>query len=251
MAPRRASRYTGSVTRAIVLLLLVSSVMAPRVSAQVRVEGGALDQLRPSAPAAPTPTTPARPAARQPVRPAPRAATPVVHATPAHPAPAHPVVTPPRPRPVTVAPAPPPVAVLPPTVEAPPRPLPPAVPVPVLADAVGAASPLPGGVRVTFGAGKSDLNPATADALRDLARKVRADPNVDLNLYSYAAGQPDDPSTPRRLSLSRALAVRAVLMSEGVASTRLYPRALGATAAGGPPDRVDVSSGPPAPPPAP
>ena len=69
---------------------------------------------------------------------------------------------------------------------------------------------------------------------------MKADPNVDLNVYAYAAGVPDDASTPRRLSLSRALAVRAVLISEGIASTRIYPRALGATATDPPPDHVDL-----------
>ena len=60
---------------------------------------------------------------------------------------------------------------------------------------------------------------------------------------AYAAGSAEDPSTPRRLSLARALAARAVLLHEGVASTRIYVRALGASgsgAAGLPPDRVEV-----------
>ena len=43
-----------------------------------------------------------------------------------------------------------------------------------------------------------------------------------FNVMAYAAGTPEDPSTPRRLSLSRALAVRRVLMADGVASARIY-----------------------------
>ena len=71
-------------------------------------------------------------------------------------------------------------------------------------------------------------------------------------MVATAAGSADDPSTPRRLSLSRALAARAVLITEGIASTRIYVRALGASGPpDGPPDRVDVSAGlPGAPPPA-
>ncbi len=88
-------------------------------------------------------------------------------------------------------------------------------------------APIPGGVRVTFGAGSADLNPATEAALRALRADGRS-PAAPSNVYAYAAGVPDDPSTPRRLSLSRALAVRAVLISEGIASTRIYVRALGA-----------------------
>ncbi len=111
-------------------------------------------------------------------------------------------------------------------------------------DAAGEVAKLPnGGVRITFGPGTADLNPATMGAIQALARSVRDSPNADLNLYAYAAGVPDDPSTPRRVSLSRALAVRAVLISEGILSTRIYPRALGAPP-DGPPDRLDVTSGP-------
>ena len=109
---------------------------------------------------------------------------------------------------------------------------------------MGAVTKINGGIQITFGPGKSDVNQDTENAVRILARAVKADPNADLNLYAYAAGVPDDPSTPRRLSLSRALAVRAILINEGIASTRIYPRALGATPGpsgmDGPPDRVDV-----------
>jgi hypothetical protein len=54
---------------------------------------------------------------------------------------------------------------------------------------------------------------------------------------------PEDPSSPRRLSLARALTVRSVLIAQGFASTRIYVKALGATTpalAEGPPDRVDI-----------
>ena len=123
--------------------------------------------------------------------------------------------------------------------------------VPIAADAPGEATPIPGGVRVTFGPDRADLNPVTEPALRNFARSVKAE-QAAVNVVATAAGSADDPSTPRRLSLSRALAARAVLITEGVASTRIYVRALGASGPpDGPPDRVDVSAGPPgAPPPA-
>ena len=234
--------------------------------AQVRVDPGALGQLEQSAPApaAPTARTTARPATRTPPhrRPAPRKvphppAHPAVSrpAAPASPAQAKPrpaprPATPPATQPATLAPAPPPAVVLPPVLQPPTPPPAPALPVPVLPDAAGEATKLPNGIRITFAPGKADLNPATAAALQALARAVKGDPNVDLNLYAYAAGAPDDPSTPRRLSLSRALNVRAVLINEGIVSTRIYPRALGATPSDGPADRVDVTNGPPPAPPA-
>jgi outer membrane protein OmpA-like peptidoglycan-associated protein len=139
------------------------------------------------------------------------------------------------------------VAPVPPAAPAltPPPPMPPARPlpapvIPLAPDAAGDVTTIPGGVRLTFGAGKADLNPATADALHTLGKRLAANPNADLNVFAYATGAPDDPSTPRRLSLSRALAARAVLMSEGIPSTRIYVRALGGTATPGPADRVDV-----------
>ncbi len=125
---------------------------------------------------------------------------------------------------------------------------------PVVPEAPDTVSAISGGTRVTFGAGRSDLNPAAVDALRDLARTAKADPAATLEIDAWAAGTPDDPSTPRRLSLARALAVRAVLISEGIASPRIHPRALG-TDTSDTPDRAEVTrtapAGTPLPTPAP
>ena len=65
--------------------------------------------------------------------------------------------------------------------------------------------------------------------------------NTSFNVVAYAAGTPEDPSTARRLSLSRALAVRSALMADGVGSSRIYVRALGATGGDAAPDRVDLA----------
>ena len=205
--------------------------------AQVHVDAGALDRLSgpatPDAPAAKH-TAPASHHATHKPTPPPRTASKPPAKAVAKPAPA------PPPAPVAIAPAPPAVAVLAPPPPLPPvRPLPPPV-IPEVPDAVGDASPIPGGLRVTFGADKAELNPATVAALRGLGKRLAASPDADVNVFAYAAGAADDPSTPRRLSLSRALAARAVLMSENIASTRIYLRALGSTPSQGPPDRVDV-----------
>ena len=114
-------------------------------------------------------------------------------------------------------------------------------PVPVAADAPGAVSAVAGGRRVTFGADRTDLNPATESALREFARSVK-EGEAAVNVNAFAAGGPEDPSTPRRLSLARALAARAVLISEGIPSARIYVRALGAAGGDGPADRVDVTA---------
>ena len=147
---------------------------------------------------------------------------------------------------VTLAPAPPPPAEMAPLVTAPPRPVPPPPPVSVVSDALGQASPIEGGERISFGAGSSDLNPAMVEAIRAVAAELAGKPNSSVSLYAFSAGPADDPSTPRRLALARALAVRAVLISEGVASNRIYPRVQppSTTAPGPPPadptDRVDM-----------
>jgi outer membrane protein OmpA-like peptidoglycan-associated protein len=94
---------------------------------------------------------------------------------------------------------------------------------------------------VTFGAGQSDLSPSSAAAIKELVTSAPPGANTSFNIAGYAAGTPEDPSTARRLSLSRALAVRSALMADGVSSTRIYVRALGATSGDEPPDRVDLA----------
>ena len=220
------------------LLLLAASLAAGPASAQVTVNPGALDLL----PTQPAPRQQPRPAAP---RPAPRANAPAP--PPASPAPAPPAPVAQTPKP-TLPVTPPAIAALPPAIPVPPaRPLPTPV-VPVAVDAPGTASPVPGGLRVTFGPDRQDLNPATEAALRELARSLRANDQANVNVYAYAAGTAEDPSTARRLSLGRALAARAVLITEGIASTRIYPRALGSAGGETDRDRVDVVAGTPGPP---
>jgi outer membrane protein OmpA-like peptidoglycan-associated protein len=96
-------------------------------------------------------------------------------------------------------------------------------------------------LRVTFGAGQADLSPSSAAAIKSLVAGAPPGTNTSFNVAAYAAGTPEDPSTARRLSLSRALAVRSALMADGVSSTHIYVRALGAASGDEPPDRVDLA----------
>ena len=73
-----------------------------------------------------------------------------------------------------------------------------------------------------------------------LAHEIPSQEASSINVIAYAAGKPDDPSTARRLSLSRGMAVRSVLLASGVPSSQIYVRALGATASDGPADRVEL-----------
>jgi outer membrane protein OmpA-like peptidoglycan-associated protein len=144
--------------------------------------------------------------------------------------------------PVAVPAAPPPVPYIPPLDVAPPHPtaLPPKPT--VRAGAPGEASKITGGLRLTFGADLADLNPETAASLDILANAGKANADLVYNVYAHAPGSAEDASTPRRLSLQRALAVRSALVNDGVASTRVYVHAMGAVGLpdDAPPDRVDI-----------
>jgi outer membrane protein OmpA-like peptidoglycan-associated protein len=101
--------------------------------------------------------------------------------------------------------------------------------------------PLPAPVRLVFDSGKTDLTPDEEAAIRDLAHAIPTPAVSSVNVVAYAAGKPDDPSTARRVSLSRGMAVRSVLLASGVPSAQIYVRALGATASDGPADRVELT----------
>lgn len=95
---------------------------------------------------------------------------------------------------------------------------------------------------MTFGSGEQTLNPATFAALKHLAAVAAKEDVRSVSVNAYAPGDPSDPSTPRRLALARALAVRALLREAGIPSERIYMRALLAEpAARAPANRVDVT----------
>ena len=97
-----------------------------------------------------------------------------------------------------------------------------------------------GSLRLVFDEGKADLGEAAKANLKDLAAALISDGNARVQLLAYASSADDSASRARRLSLSRALAVRAYLIDQGVRSTRMDVRALGNKSEGGPPDRVDI-----------
>jgi outer membrane protein OmpA-like peptidoglycan-associated protein len=93
---------------------------------------------------------------------------------------------------------------------------------------------------VSFPTGTADLPEAARNLLERAASEMKRDESARLQLVAYAAGNDDATSQARRLSLSRALAVRSYLIEHGVRSTRMDVRALGNKVPEGPPDRVDV-----------
>lgn len=193
--------------------------------AQVTLNPDALKQLQTTPPAAPAP--PATPESR---RTAPQTA--------AAPAPVVPALAPPK-----VATIPPEIAQLPPPVVVPLRPAAKVNPPAPLADALGDAVAIKNGIRIDFAADSSDMNPAMEQALRDFAKRAAPGP---VALDAYASGNDSDPSTPRRLSLARVLAARAILIDAGIASAKIYPRAHGPDSKGlAPPDRLEIVTLPP------
>ena len=95
-------------------------------------------------------------------------------------------------------------------------------------------------VNVLFASGASTLTSAAQKYLTSVADQLKANKSIRLQLLAYA-GEPEmSASKARRLSLSRALAVRSYLIKQSVRSTRIDVRALGNKVSSGQPSRVDL-----------
>ena len=219
--------------RPLPILSAVFLTMATPVFAQVTVDLHALQALpdhrtasRPPRPA--SPSGPAVAAARAPV-----VAAPVVAA----PAPASPQA----PRPALPEGVPDTASIAPITPQPPSPEAQPPAPPPVSAKAATAAAPTTTGLRLTFAPGESNLSPESSASIKQLTAAGPLGDLTTFNVMAYAPGKADDPSTARRISLSRAMAVRSALVADGVPSARIFVRALGEQFGDGPPDRVDLS----------
>ncbi|HTZ81214.1 MAG TPA: OmpA family protein [Stellaceae bacterium] len=225
-------------------------------------------KVEPMAPTATAAATPAPPATPPPTPPAPSAATPAPAPAPGAPMP----LTPAAPAPTVAAASPPPPAASPapaaaaPTLRgpsgvegapstpaaapapaqaaaAPPPPAPPPPAAPSRAPQQTAALPAGGGLpgRITFPPNVTDVAEQAKPTLDAVIRSMKADDQLRIQLIAYASGAPDQTSQARRVSLSRAIAVRSYLIEQGVRSTRIDVRALGNRPdSGGPADRVDI-----------
>ena len=79
---------------------------------------------------------------------------------------------------------------------------------------------------VSFGKDKSDLSPAAKSELAAVAEKVKKS-QASVRVVSYASGEAEQASVARRVSLSRALAIRAFLIDKGVNPLSINVQALG------------------------
>jgi len=96
-------------------------------------------------------------------------------------------------------------------------------------------------LRIVFEESATKL-PAEAEAnLGQLAATIRDSKDYRVQLMAYAGAKDLSTSKARRISLSRALAVRSFLIDKGVRSTQIDVRALGSKTAEKPTNRVDVN----------
>jgi outer membrane protein OmpA-like peptidoglycan-associated protein len=96
---------------------------------------------------------------------------------------------------------------------------------------------------ILFAAGAADPAQSALGAIKFLAGDLNAamtGAGSRIQILAYGGDKGDKGSDARRLSLKRALAIRQVLIDDGVASERIDVRAMGGADDGGPTDRVDV-----------
>lgn len=91
-----------------------------------------------------------------------------------------------------------------------------------------------GAYRLTFRTGETALPPGTEPTLAEIGRRLNATTLPGLGrvtVEGHASGPASDVSAARRISLSRATAVRDALVAGGMDATRVDVRALGRTQA--------------------
>ena len=91
--------------------------------------------------------------------------------------------------------------------------------------------------RIRFATGREDLSEAAAGRVEELGRRIAGTAKSGrVTVEAQSSGPEADVSAARRLSLGRALAVKAALASGGLAPTRIDLRPLGRT-----PEAVDAA----------
>ncbi len=75
---------------------------------------------------------------------------------------------------------------------------------------------------INFVGDNSDLNETMMKAIMNFANNLKQHPQNQVYLNAYSHGTADDISTPRRNALNRGLAIRAVLINQGIPTTRIY-----------------------------
>lgn len=96
-------------------------------------------------------------------------------------------------------------------------------------------------VSVGFDVGVIKLTDGAQSELESVITTLSKNEDLRVRLHAFAKTPDGNKNAARRLSLSRALAVRSYLMDKGIRSTRMDVRALGNQSDGAAADRVDVT----------
>lgn len=100
--------------------------------------------------------------------------------------------------------------------------------------------PIDGMVRVPYDPETATIPEPAKGELDALIGRLNADYLLRVQVLAYAAGDEDESSHARGVSLARALAMRDYLSGQGIGMDRMDIRALGNTAQEEPADRVDL-----------
>ncbi|WP_413203937.1 OmpA family protein [Rhodospirillum sp. A1_3_36] len=203
----------------------VGPIRVPEESAAPRKQAAPAPKSGPVKPAPPKPTV----ADAEPVKTAPVRTPPIQ--TAAAPAPA----TPPPPPPVTQTPAAPATSVPQPAAASQ------AASDPQVAARTAPVVQTDGVVSLSFAEGTPDLPPDSEDRLKRIVKLFSKDAGQRIRILAYANDAEGTSNQAKRLSLTRALNVRAYLMEQGIRSPNIEVRAMGSQGAGANPDRVDIS----------
>lgn len=93
---------------------------------------------------------------------------------------------------------------------------------------------------IAFSGNGSDLSDDAQKKLLAVVKQLEGMGESRLQVRAYATGEEGSKSSARRISLSRALAVRSFLMDAGIKPTRVDVRAMGTETDRSPLDRVDL-----------
>lgn len=116
----------------------------------------------------------------------------------------------------------------------------PAVPAVPAEPEIMATVPAASDLSLEFTGNGSDLSSQAEAQLKNIVKQMQQMGENRLQVRAYATGEDGSKSSARRISLSRALAVRSYLMDAGIKPTRVDVRALGTETDRSPLDRVDL-----------
>ncbi len=93
---------------------------------------------------------------------------------------------------------------------------------------------------VVFSQSETEVPLAYQQPLINLSKELIANPQTNIKVIAYASGTEDQKSISKRISLARALAVRAFLIDLGVDNVRISVQALGNKTDSGESERADI-----------